>query len=76
MLYGVKVYIKPEDVLNKLSEEDQKRFNKCVFTDVRKEPDGVEISCLLFNDKINSEKVDERRYRLFKENDLTLPLNY
>jgi len=73
MLYGVKVCIKPEDILNKLSEEDKSRFNRCVFTDVNKLDDCVEISCLLFNNEINLEKVDERRYRLFEKDGLTLP---
>ena len=72
MLYGVKVYIEPEDILNKLSKEDRNRFNRCVFTDVEKWVDGsVEISCLLFNDE-GSEKTDGR-YRLFKEDGLILP---
>jgi hypothetical protein len=55
-------YIKPEDILNKLSEEDRSRFNRCVFTDVEKWVDGsIEISCLLFNDD-KSEKAEGRWY--------------
>lgn len=50
-MHELKVYITPEDILNKLSEKDKKRFNKCVFADVEKNTfDSVEISCLLFND--------------------------
>lgn len=50
-MYGVSVYIEPKDVLAKLSEEDKKRFNQCVFTDVDKDPygGGITIHCLLFN---------------------------
>lgn len=59
----LKVYITPEDILNKLSDKDKKRFNKCVFTDVTKDTfNSVEIACLLFND-ITLEK-EECRYRL------------
>ena len=65
-MYGVKVYITPEDVLNKLSTNDRNKFDQCVFTDVVKSIDGsIEISCLLFNDNVI---VDECRYRL--ESDL------
>lgn len=48
-MYGVKVYIEPKDILNKLSDEDKQRFNQCVFTDIHKCMDGsVEIDCILF----------------------------
>ena len=50
-MYGLRVYITPKDVLDKLSDEDKKRFNQCVFTDVTKERDGsVTIDCVVFND--------------------------
>ena len=50
-MYGLKVYITPEDVLDKLSDEDKERFNQCVFTNVVREADGsVTIECVVFND--------------------------
>ena len=51
-MYGVTFYIKPEDILDKLSEEDKARFNQCVFYDINKNLDGsINIDCLLFNDR-------------------------
>jgi hypothetical protein len=57
-MYGMSVYIEPEDILNKFSEEGRKRFNQCIFTDVVKDPYGgsVEINCLLFNSEDEAEK--------------------
>lgn len=50
-MYGLKVYITPEDIMDKLCDEDQKRFNQCVFTDVTKEMDGsITIDCVVFDD--------------------------
>ena len=50
-MYGLKVYIKPQDIIDKLSDEDKKRFNQCIFTDVTRDPFGeVEISCVLLKD--------------------------
>lgn len=50
-MYGLKVYITPEDIIDKLSDEDKKRFNQCVFTDVTKEADGsITIDCVVFDD--------------------------
>lgn len=50
-MYGLKVYITPEDIIDKLSDEDKKRFNQCVFTDIAKERDGsITIDCVVFND--------------------------
>lgn len=50
-MYGLKVYITPEDIIDKLSDEDKARFNQCVFTDVTKEMDGsITIDCIVFND--------------------------
>ncbi len=50
-MYGLSVYITPEDIINKLSDEDKERFNQCVFTDVRRERDGsITIDCLVFDD--------------------------
>ena len=71
-MYGVKVYIEPEDILKKLSEKDRDRFNTCVFTDVIKDVNGgVEISCLLFDDKTIT-KESECRYRLYDECEIEL----
>ena len=50
-MYVGSVYIEPKDILAKLSEEDKKRFNQCVFTDVERGRDGsVTISYVVFND--------------------------
>lgn len=50
-MYGLKVYITPEDIIDRLSDEDKKRFNQCVFTDIAKERDGsITIDCVVFND--------------------------
>lgn len=50
-MYGIKVYITPEDIINRLSVRDKKRFNQCVFTDVTKEFDGsITIDCVVFHD--------------------------
>ena len=64
-MFGVSVYIEPKDILDKLSAEDQKRFNQCVFTDVVKDPygGGVTIDCILFNSKDEMEQ-SGYRYKL------------
>lgn len=50
-MYGLRVYITPEDVLDKMCDEDKARFNQCVFTDVRREMDGsITIDCVVFDD--------------------------
>lgn len=50
-MYGLKVYITPDDIIDKLSDEDKARFNQCVFTDVTKEVDGsITINCIIFED--------------------------
>ena len=61
-MYGVSVYIEPEDVINKLSEEERKCFNKCVFTDVVRDPygGGLTIYCMLFN---SEEEINTAGYR-------------
>lgn len=61
-MYFCKVYIKPEDILDKLSEEDKKRFNRCVFMDVSRQEDGTaEMTCLLF--KENDKAIHEAEFR-------------
>lgn len=50
-MYGLQVYITPEDIIDKLSDEDKVRFNQCVFTDVTRGRDGsITIDCVVFND--------------------------
>ena len=50
-MYGLRVYITPEDIIDKLCDEDKAIFNQCVFTDVRREFDGsITIDCVVFND--------------------------
>ena len=50
-MYGLRVCIAPEDILDKLCDEDKARFNQCVFTDVARERDGsITIDCVVFND--------------------------
>ena len=50
-MYGLKVYIRPEDIIDKLSDEDKARFNQCVCTDVTRETDGsITIDCIVFDD--------------------------
>ena len=74
-MYGVKVYITPDDILNRLSDRDRERFNKCVFTDVAKDThNGIEISCLLFDDKTITK--EECRYRLDGYNENKIELKY
>lgn len=63
-MYGVKVHIESEDILNKLSEEDRKIFNRCIFTDIEKKTESVEISCVLFNDS-NLDKMDCMKKMVF-----------
>ena len=64
-MYGVSVYIEPKDILDKLSEEDNKCWNQCVFLDVDRDPygGGVTIHCLLFNSENEIEK-SGYRYKL------------
>lgn len=50
-MYGLQVYITPEDIIDKLCDEDKARFNQCVFTDVTRERDGsITIDCVVFDD--------------------------
>lgn len=50
-MYGLSVYITPEDIIDKLSDKDKERFNQCVFTDVRRGMDGsITIDCVVFDD--------------------------
>ena len=50
-MYGLSVYITPEDIMDRLCDEDKAKFNQCVFTDVVRERDGtITINCVVFND--------------------------
>ena len=63
-MYGLKVYITPEDIIGKLCDEDKARFNQCVFTDVTREVDGsITINCVVFNDSDSYLKGDMHRQR-------------
>ena len=49
-MYMMKVYITPEDIIDRLSDADKKRFNQCVFTDVTRDKDGsITIDCVVFH---------------------------
>lgn len=50
-MYGLRVNITPEDIMDRLCDEDKAKFNQCVFTDVVRERDGtITINCVVFND--------------------------
>ena len=71
-MYGVRVYIKPQDIIDKLSDEDKERFNQCVFTDVTKGVDGsIEIDCVLFDDP-DPYVVAKHRCRYFGEGSMEI----
>lgn len=64
-MYMVKTYISPEDILDKLSEEDKKKgLNRCVCTNVVKDEYGgtVEMTYVLF-------KEDEVEYPKYNQYD-------
>lgn len=63
-MYGLKVYITPKDIIDRLCDEDKARFNQCIFTDITKEGDGsITIDCMLFNDSDLCLKGDMHRQR-------------
>ena len=69
-MYTASFYIEPQDILNRLSEEDRERFNHCVFYDVQRDMTGLRITCLLIEDKdVNEAKYS---YRFFDENTIEL----
>lgn len=72
-MYGLKVYIKPQDIIDKLSDEDKKRFNQCVFTDVTKDSvsGGITIDCVLFDDPDPYVRAKHRQ-RYFSDGSLTV----
>lgn len=63
-MYGLKVYITPKDIIDRLCDEDKARFNQCVFTDATREMDGsITIDCVVFNDSDSYLKGDMHRQR-------------
>ena len=69
-MYGLSVYITPEDIIDKLSDEDKKRFNQCVFTDVVRGRDGsITIDCVVFDDPDPYVK-EKHRQKYFSEGSL------
>lgn len=68
-MYGLKVYITPKDIIDRLCDEDKARFNQCIFTDITKEGDGsITIDCVLFNDSDLCFKGDMYRQRYCDSN--------
>lgn len=66
-MYASKIYITPEDVLDRLSPEEKERFNQCVFTNVVREQDGsITIECVLFHDD-DPYVIAKHRERYFRE---------
>lgn len=68
-MYGAKVYIRPSDIIDRLSDEDKARFNQCVFTNVTRDDSGITIDCLLFDDPDPYIK-ERHRQRYFSEGSL------
>lgn len=71
-MHYLKFYITPEDIHNKLSEEEKKKFNRCVPIDVHREENGiVEMTYILFKDEeeVVQRQSDQPRHRFF--NDVT-----
>lgn len=68
-MYGLRVYITPEDILDKLCDEDKARFNQCVFTDVTRGYDGsITIDCVVFDDPDPYVRGDMHRQRYCDSN--------
>lgn len=66
-MYASKIYITPEDVLDRLSSEEKERFNQCVFTNVVREQDGsISIECVLFHDD-DPYVIAKHREKYFRE---------
>lgn len=67
-MYGLRVYITPKDIIDKLCVEDKTRFNQCVFTDVTRERDGsITIDCVVFDDPDPYVRGDMHRQRYYDE---------
>lgn len=68
-MYGLRVYITPKYIIDRLCNEDRARFNQCVFTDVTRESDGsITIDCILFNDSDSYLRGDLHRQRYCDSN--------
>lgn len=76
IMYMMKAYITPEDIIDRLSDADKKRFNQCVFTDVeRGYIDGsVTLNCVLFWDE-DPYVVKKHRQKYFGEGTLEVDEN-
>ena len=49
--YCVKVVITAEDIYEKLSDEDKKRFNRVIIADMSRDLEmNVELTCVAVND--------------------------
>lgn len=71
-MYGLQVYITPEDIIDKLCDEDKARFNQCVFTDVTRDRNGgITIDCVVFNDPDPCVR-EKHRQRYFSEGSLAV----
>ena len=69
-MYGLRVSISPEDIMDRLCDEDKAKFNQCVFTDVTRERDGtITIDCVVFNDP-DPYVQKQHRQRYFSEGSL------
>lgn len=74
-MYGLRVYITPEDIIDKLSDEDKARFNQCVFTDITRERDrSITIDCVLFNDTDQYLRGGMHKQRYSENTELTVDI--
>lgn len=74
-MYGLRVYITPDDIIDKLCDEDKARFNQCVFTDVTRERDGsITIDCVVFNDPDKYLRGGMHRQRYSENAELTVDI--
>ena len=65
--YAIDVHISEEDLYDKLSDEDKKRFNKVIITDVKRDEitSGVTIKCVVVNDcNVDGTTTEKCRYNL------------
>lgn len=65
--YAFDVYISEEDLYDMLSDEDKKRFNKAIITDVKRdEINGrVTIKCVVVNDcNVDGTSTEQCCYKL------------
>ena len=74
-MYGLRVYITPDDIMDRLCDEDKERFNQCVFTDVTRERDGsITIDCVVFNDSDSHLRGGMHRQRYGENTELTVDI--